>query len=157
MKKIIGVLTIIVVGLNACEKQPFDYRNKFVGEYEFTTHILQQNINCCDNNLSCCYTETVVVFIGEVSLGKKEDEIGSAYFEKEENTILIKYIDEKNKFDSSYFGWEVEDGILKVSVNRDGSINYLNESDFNNKGEVNFKLVFGKTAFVVHEVYGKKL
>ena len=41
MKKIIGVLTIIVVGLNACEKQPFDYRNKFVGEYEFTTHILQ--------------------------------------------------------------------------------------------------------------------
>lgn len=115
MKKITGVLTI-VIGLYACEKIPFDYRNKFVGDYVFTKRITF--FYPPNNYLDTTYTD---VFKGSIKHGK------------ETNQIEIYYEDYFNSFG------EVEKRKIQVIINQDGVIKGFDPSGkFVNSNKIEF-------------------
>lgn len=68
------IIGVILVSLYSCEKQPFDYRNKFVGDYEFTKRAVF--FYPPNNNIDTTYT---TVFKGSVKNGKESNEMEIHY------------------------------------------------------------------------------
>ena len=73
MKQIITILFILFVFLS-CKRIPFDDRNKFIGNYEFTS-TLRDNFQCCQNQQQCCMDEVIEVFKGSINYGSNRDSI----------------------------------------------------------------------------------
>lgn len=71
MKRLL-LITLSIVILNSCEKQPFDSRNKYVGDYEFTSSV-RDNLQCCLNQEQCCSDIVKTVFNGKIDYGSKHD------------------------------------------------------------------------------------
>jgi hypothetical protein len=44
VRKIFTVILLFLL-VSGCKKNPFDYRTKFVGDYDFTVHLATYNIN----------------------------------------------------------------------------------------------------------------
>ena len=143
MKKVI-IIIISIILLSSCEKQPFDYRNKFVGDYEFMTVIQEQDVNCCEGNAPCCTIESTVVYQGEITYGYESDE------------IIIDYIDDERDFYPNSDSWRIRKGKLHIKINKEGRGYGI---FFNESGDVEFGVSFkGKTIQgTSHHVSGKKL
>ena len=82
MKKVMVISLVLIVALS-CEKIPFDYRNKYVGNYE-VTETLHYSIGATspDSTLDSTYIE---VYNGKVGYDGDED-------------IIIQYGDNKEFF-----------------------------------------------------------
>jgi len=103
MKTIISLSAILLFFIS-CEKQPFDYRNKYVGDYTFTKryHFFYPP----NNNIDTTYSDVIE---GYVCHGK------------ETNQIELYYDNYINSFG------ENEKSIIQVIVNRTGVFeNYSN-------------------------------
>lgn len=118
MKKVMVISLVLIVALS-CEKIPFDYRNKYVGDYTFTKryHFFYPPNNTIDTTYSD-------VIEGYIHLGK------------ETNQIELYYDNYINSFG------ENEKSIIQVIVTRTGVFeNYSNPSGkfiSSNKIEITF-------------------
>jgi len=78
---VIGFVSLLF--LFACEKQPFDYRNKYLGDYEITEHV-----RCIIADSLCNYSsETVTtIYNGKIIKGKSKNSSSD-----KEGGIIIVY------------------------------------------------------------------
>lgn len=156
MKRII-LLSITIILFTACKKVPFDYRNKYIGEYEFTSIVSGFPLNCCFDNSACCENYKVLTYRGVISLGS------------EGNQIIIQYINEQDYLfkdllwiNGSYYSNTDKYGKLKTKVNEDGIIDKL--GTFYKDGNVEFNITINSITSVdsvlfsaSHKVIGKKI
>jgi len=69
MNKLITIV-LISMTLLGCEKNPFDYRNKFIGDYNYTVHAKISNYPVIGHFLDTTYT-----YNGKVLLGTQDNAI----------------------------------------------------------------------------------
>jgi hypothetical protein len=96
MKRIVLLLLTIVsfkLLFIQCKKNPFDYRNKFLGNYSFVVHAWYWNYPVIGQHLDTTYFYNN----GTVSLG--------AY----ENTIIINYLENRHVETKIYEDGTIED------------------------------------------------
>jgi len=72
-----------LVIINGCKKKPFNYRNKYVGDWEFTVEITEVNTD----SLGYYYHDTIS-YVGEIYYGNEDDELLITYTDK--NSITLK-------------------------------------------------------------------
>jgi hypothetical protein len=75
MKKKLLYILLVSLGLTACKKNPFDYRSKYLGDYEFTTTISSWNM------ISGVQPTETTVYNGSVSMSSLEGKIRINYMD----------------------------------------------------------------------------
>ena len=90
--KLIFIFFIAI--LNGCEKHPFDYRNKFIGNYDFSVHKNVWDITGVD-------IDTYYYYSGKISYGSGDD------------FVKIKFLDDTETQCQLF-----EDGSLKFNSTR---------------------------------------
>ncbi len=69
------ILSVIIVLIGACKKQPGDYRNPYLGNYDFT--VQYSSFNMADSS----YSTGTLYYYGEVKYGSTDNEISIHYLE----------------------------------------------------------------------------
>ena len=116
---------IIIVG---CKKKPFNYRNKFLGEWEFKVKITEYN-----HILGHFYNESFLN-LGKIKYGSAKDEILIEYLN--DNSIVLKV-----------------DKEVKLS----NFPNYYCRGEFNEENKITRYLRWGGLGGgTIHTVEGKK-
>ena len=88
--KLIFIFFIAI--LNGCEKHPFDYRNKFIGDYDFSVH---KNVwDVTGENIDTYYN-----YSGKISYGSGD------------HLVKINFLD-----DAEIECWLFEDGSLRYII-----------------------------------------
>lgn len=77
----------ILLFLLGCEKQPFDYRNKYLGEWEFNVSRSELNTDSIGH-----YESDALIYVGEIAYGDAEDELLIKYTEN--NSVTLKISEE---------------------------------------------------------------
>jgi hypothetical protein len=114
-----------------CEKHPFDYRNKYLGNYNFTVHETEWTYSLGTT------LDTTYAYIGEVSYGSDENTVSISYTENYSATTVVN-----------------EDGSLKC-YSGTGSIGFCGE--FESKSTVAFDYSYGGLGGgATFNVYGEK-
>jgi hypothetical protein len=121
-------LLIFIVPSSSCKKRLFDYRNKYLGNWDFTSAIHYCTKDILNGAILACY-DTVIKYTGEVRYitgASKSDEIDLHY-------ISRSY--------SRYWG----DGKLGARVDKKGNLRHANPESgssasgkFENKKTVSF-------------------
>ncbi|PJA06173.1 MAG: hypothetical protein COX70_10155 [Flavobacteriales bacterium CG_4_10_14_0_2_um_filter_32_8] len=71
MKKLVFI-SFTIITLYSCEKQPFDHRLKYVGNYDFTSTNVNR-IACVDSSYFGCEVTSFGSFKGEVRISSGDD------------------------------------------------------------------------------------
>lgn len=103
------------VFLNSCEKKPFDPRNKYVGEYEFTSII--HTYDYVSSNSSWYHQIREVIYKGSVKLHSS-------------NEIVVDFLPEEYHFvDGNYNNnTRIADGKLYVDIDDNPDIIRISEN-----------------------------
>jgi len=108
-RKIYWLLLGLLIFTN-CKKEPFNYRNKFLGEWEFKVDRTEFNTDSVGY-----YYHDSLTFFGKIKYGTNDDEILIEY--SNDNSIMLK-IDKENilsNFPSHYCNGEF-DGKEKIHL-----------------------------------------
>jgi hypothetical protein len=138
------ILIIGIIILNSCEKKPFDPRNKYIGEYSFTTTIRDYNVQCCDsNNISCCPITFKINYNGNIILGSNNEII--IEFVPQENYISNWIISDSQRIVDGKLYNKIEEGNLAIEINKNGDVvfgisngslkNYVGTFTYNVRGK----------------------
>jgi hypothetical protein len=106
-KKIYWLLFIIII---SCNKKPFDYRNKYIGDWEFNIDITEFNTSSVGY-----YYHDSLTYMGQIKYGNEDDNLLIEY--SSNNSITLK-IDKENiltGFPTAYCGGEF-DGNNKLHL-----------------------------------------
>jgi len=81
---LIGILIITI--LSSCQKIPFDYRNQFIGDWEFmiTMHSIQYHGDSATDHYDTSY------YADYIDYGKNQDEVIIKYYPENELNIGIE-------------------------------------------------------------------
>lgn len=103
----------------SCEKQPFDYRTKYVGNYNFTTLSTVVDIGCIENNGTNCETTETIISDGKVSYGTQSNEIRIRY-RKDGDWNFTAILDKNGAFTANpTYEW-----TIYGDLNKNGDINF---------------------------------
>jgi len=96
--KIYWLLVFIAI-IFSCNKKPFDYRNKYIGEWNFKVERTEVNTD----SIGYYYHDTISYF-GKIKYGEQEDELLFEYTADNSITLKIDKEDELSKFPTHYCG-----------------------------------------------------
>lgn len=123
------LIFVILLVLGGCKKKPFDYRNKYIGDWKFNVHIIEQNMDSVGSNVNDTF-----VYVGNIEYGTSSDE------------ILINYTSD-------------DDVMLEIDKNGVVTTNLgFGHCTFISDENVEIKLNWGGLgAYVIHEISGLKM
>jgi hypothetical protein len=137
MRKIIAI-SIAALLFFSCEKQPFDYRTKYIGDYDFVIYDVYIDPDCATNNgINNCKTITETIYQGSI------------IYVGEGNEISVRYREGG--------GW-----VFHAILNKDGSFTANPSHDWringklNEIGEIEFHISY-KHWFIYQDIKGMKL
>lgn len=93
--------SLFIIG---CKKQPFDHRNKYVGEWEFKVHRSELNTDSIGY-----YEHDSLVYTGEVTYGSNENELLIQYTQGNSITLTISKEGILSGFPTHYCNGEFRD------------------------------------------------
>lgn len=93
----------MIISLYSCEKQPFDYRNKVIGNYLFVTKRQEYNQGTSFLILDTIYT------VGTIEYGQNADELLVKYAPNEEFVWKVKKEDLFKDINSCFFSQDNND------------------------------------------------
>jgi len=116
----ISIIFIVITLMYSCEKKPFNYRNKYIGNWEFTTNITEVNLHGEGS-----IVENTVAYLGLISYDSKEQlkinflDNMEVYVEVDKNGIISAYKDLGN-------GVFTSKKIMEYSLKRGGLGAWIN-------------------------------
>jgi len=110
MKSFIYFIIFGFLLLNSCEKGPFNYRNKYLGEWDFIVKTTEINTDSIGY-----YHEDSFTYSGEIKYGESNNEIIIEYLDNRSITLSIDEDGVLSEFPTKYCGGKF-DGEEKINL-----------------------------------------
>ncbi|MCK9291302.1 MAG: hypothetical protein WCR58_03035 [Bacteroidales bacterium] len=104
------ILFSVVMLMLGCGKEQKDYRNSYIGNWDFTVELTEFNIDSIGY-----YSQDSVLYSGKIRIGSIENEINIQYAESDSITLIINKSGKISGFPTQYCSGEFE-GKLKLHL-----------------------------------------
>jgi hypothetical protein len=91
------IILLFLISFQSCEKDPFDYRSKYVGTWNFSFQVKAYNAGIFDQS-----NGSSVSFLGSINYGENDDELSIYYIDSTKIKISINKEGEITSFPTEY-------------------------------------------------------